>query len=123
MMIGIGTDITECERIGRVLEKHGDSFLEHLLTAREKAESKGRLSYYAGRWAAKEAISKALGCGIGGQCSFLDIEILNDEAGKPEAVLTGSAAVTAEKLGAARILLSISHERHYAVATAVLEKD
>lgn len=123
MIIGIGTDITECERIGRVLEKHGVSFLEHLLTARERAEGKGRLSYYAGRWAAKEAVSKALGCGIGEQCSLLDIEILNNEAGKPEAVLTGAAASTAEKLGAARIHLSISHELHYAVATAVLEKD
>ena len=121
MIAGIGSDITECERIQDVLRKHGDLFLKHLLTSRELAESGDRLSYYAGRWAAKEAISKALGCGIGGHCAFTDIEILNNAAGRPEAVLSGAAKETAEKLQIARIHLSISHERHYAIATAVLE--
>ena len=121
MITGIGNDITECGRIQEVLRKHGELFLDHLLTPREKAESRGRLSYYAGRWAAKEAIAKALGCGIGSGCAFSEIEILNNEAGKPEAVLSGAARETADRQKACRIHLSISHEKHYAVATAILE--
>ncbi len=121
MITGLGNDITECARIEQALTKHGDLFLDHLLTAREKAESRGRLSYYAGRWAAKEAVSKALGCGIGEHCAFADIEILNNEAGKPEVKLAGAAEITAKRLKVSRIHLSISHERSYAMATAVLE--
>jgi len=121
MLAGIGNDITECARIQQALERHGNSFLNHFLTAREQAESGGKLSYYAGRWAAKEAVSKALGCGIGEHCAFTDIEILNNPAGKPEAVLSGAAEKTARDLNAVRIHISISHERQYAVAVAVLE--
>jgi len=121
MIAGLGNDITECARIGQVLEKHGDAFLDHLLTDAEKQESGGRLSYYAGRWAAKEAISKALGCGIGEHCAFTDMEILDNEAGKPEVKLSGAAEATAKQLKVNRIHLSISHERSYAIATAVLE--
>ena len=121
MVIGLGNDITECARIQQILEKHGPLFLDHFLTAREKEESAGRLSYYAGRWAAKEAIAKALGCGIGARCSFTDIEILNDESGKPLASLSGAAQRTAAELHVGRIHLSISHEKNYAAAVAVLE--
>ena len=121
MVIGLGNDITECERIRQILDKRGPLFLDHFLTAREQAESGGRLSYYAGRWAAKEALSKALGCGIGAQCAFTDIEILNQESGKPAATLSGAAKKTAAQLNVNRIHLSISHERHYATATVVLE--
>ena len=121
MVIGIGNDITECARIQQLLEKHGALFLDHFLTGREKEESNGRLSYYAGRWAAKEAIAKAFGCGIGGQCSLNELEILNNPQGKPEVTLYGAAKITADRLKVARIHLSISHERHYAVAAALLE--
>ena len=121
MVIGLGNDITECERIRQILDKRGPLFLDHFLTAKEKAESGGRLSYYAGRWAAKEAIAKALGCGIGEHCALTDMEILNDPQGKPEVTLSGATRATADRLKAARIHISISHEQHYAVATALLE--
>ena len=121
MVIGLGNDITECARIQQILEKHGPLFLDHFLTPREKEESSGRLSYYAGRWAAKEAIAKALGCGIGEHCALTDLEILNDPQGKPEVTLSGAARATADRLKVARIHISISHEQHYAVATALLE--
>ena len=121
MVIGLGNDITECARIQQILEKHGPLFLDHFLTPREKEESAGRLSYYAGRWAAKEAIAKALGCGIGEHCALIDLEILNDPQGKPEVTLSGAARATADRLKVARIHISISHEQHYAVATALLE--
>lgn len=123
MIAGIGCDITGCARIRAAAEKHGQAFLNHLLTPREQAESRGKISYYAGRWAAKEALSKALGCGIGAGCSFTDIEILDNAAGRPEAVLSGAALETANRLGAARVHVSISHEQEYAVATAVLETE
>ena len=121
MIVGIGNDITECARIRAVVEKHGQVFLDHLLTGREQAAGRGRTEYYAGRWAAKEAIAKALGCGIGARCSFTDIEILNDESGKPLAALSGAAQRTAAELNVGRIHLSISHEKNYAAAVAVLE--
>lgn len=121
MIAGIGCDIVDCTRIRAAAEKHGQAFLDHLLTPREQAESRGAISYYAGRWAAKEALSKALGCGIGAGCAFTDIEILDNAAGCPEAVLTGAAKETADRRGAARIHVSISHERDYAVGMAVLE--
>ena len=122
MIVGIGNDIAECERISAALAQHGQSFLDHVLTAREQAAGRGRTDYCAGRWAAKEAVAKALGCGIGARCSFTDIEILNDEAGKPQATLSGAAQRTAAELHVDRIHLSISHERHYAAAVVVLER-
>lgn len=123
MIAGLGNDITDCGRIKQMMRKFGDLFLDHLLTPKEKAESKGRFSYCAGRWAAKEAVSKALGCGIGGNCAFTDIEIIDNESGKPEVKLSGAAELTAKRLKVDRIHLSISHERHYAVATVILESD
>ena len=123
MITGIGNDITECARIRAAAEKHGQAFLDHLLTPREQAESRNAVSYYAGRWAAKEALSKALGCGIGAGCAFTDIEILDNAAGRPEDMLSGAAQKTADRIGAARIHVSISHEREYAVAMAILETE
>ncbi len=91
MIAGIGCDITDCARIRAAAEKHGQAFLDHLLTAREQAESRGAISYYAGRWAAKEALSKALGCGIGAGCAFTEIEILGNAAGRGEEGLAAAA--------------------------------
>ena len=123
MIAGIGMDITETARIQQAVEKHGQHFLDRLLTPREQQESGGHITYYAGRWAAKEAIAKALGCGLGAQCSFTDIEILRQESGRPRAVLSGQAERTAAGRKVSRIHLTITHERLYAAATAVLESD
>jgi len=121
-IIGIGTDIVEVGRIAAVLARH-ESFNSLLLTAKEivLAVKKGNpVTFYAGRWAAKEACAKALGCGIGAHCNFTDIEILNDVSGKPQITLTGAGKAALEELGGKRIMLSISHERHYAVATVII---
>ena len=121
MIVGIGTDITECARIERMFKRHGAHFQRRVLTPEECGECDG-ISYLAGRWCAKEALSKALGTGIGAQCAFEDIRILRDAvSGRPVMTLSGSAKHTAEKLGVTRIHLSISHEKHYAVATVLLE--
>lgn len=121
MILGLGTDITDCTRIEKMIQRHGDYFLRRILTEREAAESDG-ISYLAGRWCAKEALSKALGTGIGSKCAFEEIQVLRDkESGRPVMTLSGSAKRTADALGVKRIHLSISHEKLHAVATVVLE--
>ena len=124
MIIGVGTDIIQIQRLAHVLERHPRTFARRVFTAgEERLAAGGRASapYYAGRWAAKEAIVKALGCGIGRECGFLDIEILNDGAGRPVAKLSGAGGATMDRLGVKRLHLSISHDVVNAVAFAVAE--
>lgn len=121
MILGVGTDITDCARIEKSVERHGEHFLRRVLTDAEIAQYDG-ISYLAGRWCAKEALSKALGCGIGADCAFEDIQILRDSrTGRPVASLSGAAERTAAALGVKRIHVSISHEKLHAVATVILE--
>ena len=123
MIKGLGIDIVETSRIRQVIERHGEQFLNRVFTPAEQAVGKVRASaqhFYAGRWAAKEAAAKALGCGIGKNCSFTDIEILNDPAGKPLMTFSGNAEKLAVSLGINDIKVSISHEINYAVATVIL---
>ncbi|MDD4789547.1 MAG: holo-ACP synthase, partial [Pirellulales bacterium] len=85
-VIGIGTDITECLRIARMIERHGDLFINRVYTDEEIRYCQNRkqaTQHYAGRWAAKEAILKALGTGWIRGISWRDIEIRNDPSGRP----------------------------------------
>ncbi len=120
MILGLGTDIVEIDRISAVLKRHGEHFSERVFTAGELAQADARISYLAGRWAAKEAAAKALGCGIGETCAVTDIEIIDDPAGAAKMCCTAPAL---EKLarGGLRWHVSISHEKAYAVATVILE--
>lgn len=116
---GIGSDIIEIERIKRSISKHGIKFLEKLFTEKEISYCKQhKLSqrHFAGRFAAKEAIAKALGTGIGKMLEWKDIEIINDSFGKPEVFLSEKACKLFHN---PTILLSISHCKSYATATAV----
>ena len=121
-MIRCGIDIVEIDRIRNAREHHD---LDHrILTPGELeyARNKGsREEFFAGRWAAKEAVSKALGCGIGKNCSLLDIEILPDASGSPQIRLSGAAAESARKLGVSAWSISITHEKHYAAAMVIAE--
>ena len=124
MIKGMGIDIAEVARIKRSVEKFKENFISRIFTEKEQQLAENRkdfATFYAGRWAAKEAISKALGCGIGEQCSFTDIEILNDASGKPEAELKGNALETFKKLNAEFLHITISHEGKNAVAMAIIE--
>lgn len=124
MIVGLGTDIVEIARIKETLERHQASFEEHVFTETERVAGAGRKDsalYYAGRWAAKEALSKALGCGISEKCHWLDIEIYNGDKGNPRIKLSGAAAESAEAIGVSEVHVSISHEKHYASATVILE--
>lgn len=124
MILGIGTDIAECERVMKIYEKYGHQFIRNILTPKElelMERKKSKSEFLAGRWAAKEAFSKALGCGMCEACAFVEIEILTNEFGAPTVELHAETAKTAEKLGVRKIHLSISHEKHFATAMVLLE--
>lgn len=127
MIVGTGIDIVECDRLQKSLDKFGQSFVDYFCTAAEQAAApsnlNARLVYYASRWAAKEACAKALGTGFGAECGWKDIEVVKLPSGQPAIVLNGNAKETANKLGINRFHLSISHERHYATAVVIAEKD
>ncbi|AWB43340.1 holo-[acyl-carrier-protein] synthase [Paenibacillus sp. CAA11] len=127
MIYGIGHDLVEIERMDKILSgSAGKRLLQRILTPAEQelASLRGRTSEFAaGRFAAKEAISKALGCGIGGVLGFQDIEVLPDALGKPGVTISEEAWV---RLGLSRqagynVHLSITHERKLASAYAVIE--
>ena len=121
-VIGIGTDIVECLRIAQMIERHGELFLTRVFTPREIeycSARKATTQHYAGRWAAKEAILKALGTGWSRGIHWCDMEIRNDVAGKPSVALGGEARDLYERLGIGDMLISISHCRTHATALAV----
>ena len=95
MITGIGIDLVEIQRIRQMIKRFEQSFLDRVYTPAEQREAGYRhdpAAYYAGRWAAKEALGKALGCGIGSRCAFTDIETTNSPTGKPVMTLSGEAA-------------------------------
>ncbi|MDR3181586.1 MAG: holo-ACP synthase [Planctomycetaceae bacterium] len=118
----LGTDIIECERIAAMLERHGEHFTRHVFTDAEIRYCEGRKNtaqHFAGRWAAKEAVLKALGTGWISGISWKDAEVVSLASGKPVMVLHGGAAEAAQRQGICDVLISISHCKSYAVATAV----
>src|SRR5512141_597232 len=113
----LGIDIIKVERIAAALRKFGDRFPRRVLTEAEQRYVRNRPENFAGRWAAKEAVSKVLGLGVRG-AGWRDIEIARLPTGPPSARLAGRAARRAAQLGMGRIAVSISHEGDYAVAIA-----
>jgi holo-[acyl-carrier protein] synthase len=121
-IVGIGTDIVECLRIGRMIEQHGELFLTRVYTERELRYCQARkraVEHFAGRWAAKEAVLKCLGSGWRKGLCWTDMEIRNDANGKPVVLLCGAAKESAQLLRISDILLTISHCRAYATAYAI----
>jgi holo-[acyl-carrier protein] synthase len=112
-----GVDLIEIARIGEVVRRHGRRYLERVYTAAELTQSQQRPEYLAGRFAAKEAVAKALGTGIG-QVGWREIEILGDEENAPVVNLSGAARRTADSLGLTTWSVSISHSVDLAVAFA-----
>ncbi len=118
-ILGLGNDIIEIDRIRASLQKYGERILDKLLTEKEKAyclEFRDPAIRFAGRFAAKEAVVKALGTGFNENASWREIEILNNSDGKPEVTF---AATLNERLGNPRVLVSISHCKLYATAVAI----
>lgn len=122
MIVGLGTDIVETVRIGQMIEKHGELFLQRVFTEQEIRYCQRRreaIQHYAGRWAAKEAVMKTLSTGFTRGVGFQDIEVVSKTSGQPLIKLRGGAAEVAKRLGIDDVLISISHCRAYATATAV----
>ena len=113
----LGIDIIAIDRIRETMVRFGERFSNRVLTARERAYVRDRPETFAGRWAAKEAVSKVLGLGVRG-IGWREIEIERLPTGQPSVRLHDRAAARAEQLGMGRIAVSISHEADYAVAIA-----
>lgn len=129
MVIGVGIDMVEVERIRKALEdpQIGKRFRERVFTAKEieYCEKRGRGGYesYAGRFAAKEAVMKALGRGWGAKVRWLDIEVARARSGKPEIVLHDKTAELARRLGIHSWSLSISHTSQHGLAYVVAQDE
>lgn len=122
MIVGVGIDIAELERISKAHARHGGRFAERILTEAELALLPANAdSYLASRFAAKEAAVKALGTGFSGGISFRDIEVRSDELGKPSILFHNAALERCRDLGVRRAHLSLSHSRENAVAVVILE--
>lgn len=123
MVVSIGTDIVAVARIDAVLQRHPQSFPRRILHDDELIRFKAlgnQVAYLAKRFAAKEAISKALRCGIGA-VGWRDLKVLNDKAGAPIVTLSGAALERLSMLGGRTVHLSLADEREYVVAFAVID--
>ena len=118
MNLRTGVDLIEIARVENAIARHGKRFLNRIYTLAELERHGKRVESLAGRFAAKEAVAKALGCGIG-DVFWTEIEVLGDENHAPVLSLHGNAALKAEKLGLASWSLSISHSQSHAIAFVV----
>jgi holo-[acyl-carrier protein] synthase len=125
-IIGVGTDIIECLRIAQMIDRHGELFIRRVYTDHEIAycsTKKAATQHYAGRWAAKEAVLKALGTGWVRGISWRDVEVRHKPGGAPTVALRGGAKEVLERSGITRMHISISHCRSHAIAYAIAEGD
>jgi holo-[acyl-carrier protein] synthase len=118
--IETGLDLVEINRIERILERHGDRFLARVYTDREIQDSDGRTESLAARFAAKEAVMKALGSGA---MDFREIEVVREPGDRPRVRLHGRAKARAQSMGALGIALSLTHSRTTAGASVTLWSD
>jgi len=121
-ILGIGTDIVECLRIAQMIERHGELFIARVYTQHEIQYCQNRKAatqHFAGRWAAKEAVLKAVGTGWRRGISWRDVEIRNLSSGRPTVLLRGGVRDVMEELGIGQVLISISHCRSHATAYAI----
>jgi holo-[acyl-carrier protein] synthase len=124
MHIAHGIDLVDFGRIEQMLDRHGRRFLERVFTVREQSDAeavKNRIEKLAGRFAAKEAISKALGTGIRG-IQWREMEVISDPQGKPLVQLHGEATNRAKELGITSWAISLSHSQDYAVAFVIADQ-
>lgn len=119
---GLGMDLVDLDRVRQALQKNGEAFALRICTpdewayCRRHADPVPRL---AARFAAKEAVAKALGKGIGEKCSFTEVEVVRNDAGSPSILLHGAAGVTAREQGITGWLLTMTHSPHSAAATVI----
>ena len=122
MMLRVGVDILELYRLKRVLDSWGESFLNRIYTQGEQEYCRSRVPQLAARFAAKEAVMKALGTGIRG-VGWREIEVTRKRGQAPEILLHGRALKKADELGVVQVALSLSHSIDYAIASVVMNLD
>jgi len=121
-VIAHGIDLVECARVADILKRHPDRFPQRVLTDAERRTAElfnDPVPHVSGRFAAKEAVLKMLGTGWRGRISWRDIEITNDALGQPLVALRDECARIARERGIGRVLISISHTREFAAASAI----
>jgi holo-[acyl-carrier protein] synthase len=124
VIVGLGIDIAEVARVKAAIERHGETFLRRLYTAKEQEyceRFKNKYERYAGRFAAKEAAMKALGTGWSRGVRWVDVEVTREKGGRPTMRLAGEAAHIADRLGVKYISLSITHTADQAFAQVIFE--
>jgi holo-[acyl-carrier protein] synthase len=124
VIIGMGVDLAEVERIRGAIERHGEPFLRRVYTGAEREyceKFRNKYERYAGRFAAKEAAMKALGTGWRRGVRWVDFEVVRESGGRPTIRLDGEAKKIAEELGVKRIALSITHTEAQALAQVIFE--
>lgn len=124
MIVGLGLDIAEIDRIEAAIGRHGAPFLERLYTPREVSyceKHRNKFERYAGRFAAKEAAMKALGTGWRHGVRWRDIEVVREPSGKPTLLLEGVAREFADRMGVKNISLTITHSGNFALAQVIFE--
>ncbi len=117
----VGVDIIEIDRVADVLARHGDRFLNRIFTPDEITHCRGRVPELAARFAAKEAVMKALGTGVRG-VGWRDIEVLPNRRGKPLVFLYGRGAARAEAIDLRGLEISLTHSKDFAIASVVGER-
>ncbi len=125
ILIGLGCDLIETERIKGVLEKHGERFLKRVFTDEERAycdSLKHPHKHYAARWAAKEAVSKCFTTGIGEHLEWTSVSVYHGTRHEPLARLDAKARALLDQVGATHVMLSLSHTESHAMAVAALVK-
>ena len=121
-IIAHGIDLVDFPRLEQMIERHGQRFIDRIFTVAEQAYAgrhRNTVEKYAGRFAAKEAVLKLLGTGWRGKIAWTDIEVTNNEAGRPEVSLSGEVKAIADRLKIRHISLSITHTADFAIASAV----
>jgi holo-[acyl-carrier protein] synthase len=124
LIVGLGVDIAEVERVKGAIERHGEVFLRRVYTTKEREyceRFKNKFERYAGRFAAKEAAMKALGTGWSRGVRWVDVEVVREKGGRPTIALAGEAKNVAERLGVKHIAMSITHTADQAFAQVIFE--
>jgi holo-[acyl-carrier protein] synthase len=124
LIVGLGIDIAEVARVKAAIERHGETFLRRVYTAKEQEyceRFKNKYERYAGRFAAKEAAMKALGTGWSRGVRWVDVEVAREKGGRPTMKLAGEAAKVADRLNVKNIALSITHTADQAFAQVIFE--
>jgi holo-[acyl-carrier protein] synthase len=124
LIVGLGVDIAEVARVKAAIERHGETFLRRIYTPKEREycdRFKNKYERYAGRFAAKEAVMKALGTGWSRGVRWVDVEVVREKGGRPTIKLAGEAANIAQRMSVTNIALSITHTADQAFAQVIFE--